>query len=91
VIYQTLDEPLGNDELKGRFDIPQTLEEFMIKMKEGGYDAKTFAVKLREMVLISSYFKLDEIIVVRFLHFFKLKYRITKNEHLLGDPYGTKD
>jgi hypothetical protein len=49
----------------------------MIKMKEGGYDAKTFAVKLREMVLISSYFKLDEIIVVRFLHFFKLKYRIT--------------
>jgi len=50
VIYQTLDEPIGNDELKGRFDIPQTLEEFMVKMKEGGYDAKTFAVKLREMV-----------------------------------------
>ncbi|CAJ2659995.1 unnamed protein product [Trifolium pratense] len=52
VIFQTLDEPLGNDELKGRFDIPQTLEEFMIKMKEGGYDAKTFAVKLREMVTL---------------------------------------
>lgn len=53
MIYQTLDEPLGNDELKGRVDIPQTLEEFMINMKEGRYDVKTFAVKLREMVIIS--------------------------------------
>ncbi|KAK7324649.1 hypothetical protein VNO77_28378 [Canavalia gladiata] len=52
VIYQTLDEPLGKNELKGRYDIPQTLEEFMTEMKEGGYDAKTFAVKLREMVTL---------------------------------------
>ncbi|XP_014522050.1 probable galacturonosyltransferase 12 [Vigna radiata var. radiata] len=52
VIYQTLDEPLGKHELQGRFDIPQTLEEFMIEMKKGGHDAKTFAVKLREMVTL---------------------------------------
>ncbi|OIW03165.1 hypothetical protein TanjilG_11802 [Lupinus angustifolius] len=52
IIYKTLDEPLSKDELQGRSDIPQTLEEFMIEMKEGGYDAKTFAVKLREMVTL---------------------------------------
>ncbi|CAL0332865.1 unnamed protein product [Lupinus luteus] len=52
VIYQTLHEPLSNDELQGRSDIPQTLEEFMIEIKKGGYDAKTFAVKLREMVTL---------------------------------------
>ncbi|XP_027341076.1 probable galacturonosyltransferase 12 [Abrus precatorius] len=52
VIYQTLDEPLSKDELKGRSDIPQTLEEFMTEMKEGGYDAKAFAVKLREMITL---------------------------------------
>ncbi|QCE09817.1 probable galacturonosyltransferase 12 isoform X1 [Vigna unguiculata] len=52
VIYQTLNEPLGKHELQGRFDIPQTLEEFMTEMKKGGYDAKTFAVKLREMVTL---------------------------------------
>ncbi|BAT92425.1 hypothetical protein LR48_Vigan05g145600 [Vigna angularis] len=52
VIYQTLDEPLGKHELQGRFDIPQTLEEFMTEMKKGGHDAKTFAVKLREMVTL---------------------------------------
>ncbi|KAL2331570.1 hypothetical protein Fmac_019151 [Flemingia macrophylla] len=52
VIYQTLDEPLGKHDLQGRSDIPQTLEEFMTEMKKGGYDAKTFAVKLREMVTL---------------------------------------
>ncbi|KAK7335393.1 hypothetical protein VNO80_27203 [Phaseolus coccineus] len=52
VIYQTLVEPLGKHELQGRFDIPQTLEEFMTEMKSGGYDAKTFAIKLREMVTL---------------------------------------
>ncbi|WVY99532.1 hypothetical protein V8G54_025602 [Vigna mungo] len=52
VIYQTLDEPLGKHELQGRFDIPQTLEEFMTEIKKGGHDAKTFAVKLREMVTL---------------------------------------
>lgn len=50
MIYGILDQPLGKDELEGRSDIPQTLEEFMTQMKEGGYDAKTFAIKLREMV-----------------------------------------
>jgi len=53
VIYGILDQPLGKDELEGRSDIPQTLEEFMTQMKEGGYDAKTFAIKLREMVPFS--------------------------------------
>ncbi|CAL0322956.1 unnamed protein product [Lupinus luteus] len=52
VIYQTLLEPLSKDELQGRSDIPQTLEEFMIEMEKGEYDAKTFAVKLREMVTL---------------------------------------
>ncbi|XP_047174288.1 probable galacturonosyltransferase 12 [Vigna umbellata] len=52
VIYQTLDEPLGKHELQGRFDIPQTLEEFMTEMNKGGHDAKTFAVNLREMVTL---------------------------------------
>ncbi|KAL1346063.1 hypothetical protein AAHE18_08G162200 [Arachis hypogaea] len=52
VIYQTLDAPLDKDELRGRSDIPQTLEEFMTEVKKGGFDAKTFAVKLREMVTL---------------------------------------
>lgn len=52
VIYRTLDEPIGKHELQGRFDIPQTLEEFMTEMKKSGYDAKTFAVKLREVVTL---------------------------------------
>ncbi|OIV99167.1 hypothetical protein TanjilG_19663 [Lupinus angustifolius] len=50
VMYGILDQPLGKDELEGRSDIPQTLKEFMTEMKEGGYDAKAFAIKLREMV-----------------------------------------
>jgi len=32
----------------------------MVQIKEGGYDAKTFAIKLREMVPFSPSFKLDE-------------------------------
>ncbi|XP_057729535.1 probable galacturonosyltransferase 12 [Arachis stenosperma] len=52
VIYQTLDAPLDKDELRGRSDIPQSLEEFMTEVKKGGFDAKTFAVKLREMVTL---------------------------------------
>ncbi|KAI4322828.1 hypothetical protein L6164_022484 [Bauhinia variegata] len=52
VIYRILDEPVGKDELEGRSDIPQTLQDFMTEIKEGGYDAKTFAVKLREMVAL---------------------------------------
>lgn len=41
---------MSKDELKGRSDIPQTLEEFMADMKESKSDAKTFAIKLRDMV-----------------------------------------
>jgi alpha-1,4-galacturonosyltransferase len=50
VMFQVLEQPLGNDELKGRSDIPQTLEEFMDEVKNTRLDAKTFALKLREMV-----------------------------------------
>lgn len=50
MIYQILEEPMSKDELKGRSDIPQTLEEFMADMKESKPDAKTFAIKLRDMV-----------------------------------------
>ncbi|KAI9083100.1 hypothetical protein K1719_035004 [Acacia pycnantha] len=52
VIYKVLDEPVEKDEVEGRSDIPQTLEDFMTDMKEGGYDAQTFATKLREMVIL---------------------------------------
>ena len=51
MIYKILDEPVEKDEVEGRSDIPQTLEDFMTDMKEGGYDAQTFATKLREMVI----------------------------------------
>lgn len=49
-MYQVLEKPIGKDELKGRTDIPQTLEEFMSEVKESRADAKSFAVKLRDMV-----------------------------------------
>ncbi|KAH9803297.1 putative galacturonosyltransferase 12 [Citrus sinensis] len=48
----TIEEPMSKDELKGRSDIPQTLEEFMADMKESKSDAKTFAIKLRDMVTL---------------------------------------
>ncbi|KAM7267445.1 hypothetical protein ACFE04_009611 [Oxalis oulophora] len=53
VIYQILEEPIGNDELKGRSDIPQTLEDFMAEIKKiSKIDAKSFAIKLREMIIL---------------------------------------
>ncbi|BBH01911.1 galacturonosyltransferase 12 [Prunus dulcis] len=52
VIYQILEEPIGKDELQGRSDIPQSLDEFMAEIKEGKSDAKAFAVKLRDMVTL---------------------------------------
>ncbi|KAM1101051.1 hypothetical protein ACFX15_007183 [Malus domestica] len=52
VIYQILEEPIGKHELQGRSDIPQTLDEFMVEIKNGKSDAMTFAVKLREMVTL---------------------------------------
>ncbi|KAL0549995.1 hypothetical protein IC582_014490 [Cucumis melo] len=51
VMYQILDKTMSKDELQGRLDnIPQTLEDFMAEIKEIKPDAKTFALKLREMV-----------------------------------------
>uniref|UniRef100_A0A2N9J0Y0 Hexosyltransferase n=1 Tax=Fagus sylvatica TaxID=28930 RepID=A0A2N9J0Y0_FAGSY len=52
VIYQVLEEPIGKDELQGRSDVPQSLEEFMAEIKKEKSDAKTFALKLREMVTL---------------------------------------
>ncbi|XP_040990130.1 probable galacturonosyltransferase 12 [Juglans microcarpa x Juglans regia] len=52
VIYRILEEPIGKDELKGRSDVPQTLEDFMAEIKKTKSDAKTFAVKLREMITL---------------------------------------
>uniref|UniRef100_A0A803QCJ8 Hexosyltransferase n=1 Tax=Cannabis sativa TaxID=3483 RepID=A0A803QCJ8_CANSA len=52
VIYQVLEEPISKDELQGRNDIPQTLDEFMAEIKNSNLDARTFAIKLREMVTL---------------------------------------
>ena len=52
MIYQVLEEPIGKDDLKGRSYVPQSLEDFMAEIRKGKTDAKTFAFKLREMVLI---------------------------------------
>jgi alpha-1,4-galacturonosyltransferase len=59
VMYQVLEQPLDNDELKGRDDIPQTLEEFMDEVKNSIFDAKAFALKLREMVSYGLYLLFD--------------------------------
>ncbi|XP_030542807.1 probable galacturonosyltransferase 12 [Rhodamnia argentea] len=50
VIYQILDTPVSEDELRGKSKIPQTLEDFVAEMKESRSDAKAFALRLREMV-----------------------------------------
>jgi len=92
VIYQTLDEPVGKNELQGRSDIPQTLEEFMTEMKKGGYDAKTFAVKLREMVKFSYSFQIEENYFNAFITVVQAEFSINyKAKHFLGNPYGAKD
>ncbi|KAF2285839.1 hypothetical protein GH714_008341 [Hevea brasiliensis] len=67
VIYQVLKEPLGQDDLKGRNDIPQTLHEFMAEVKDAKLDAKTFALKLREMLFpsLNKVVFLDDDIVVQ--------------------------
>lgn len=49
-MYQILEEPVNQDELKVKSEIPQSLEEFMVEMKKSRPDAKTFAEKLKEMV-----------------------------------------
>ncbi|KAJ1441915.1 Nucleotide-diphospho-sugar transferase [Sesbania bispinosa] len=70
VMYSILDQPLGKDELEGRSDIPQTLEEFMTDIKKDEYDAKTFAIKLREMAWFSLHPLSPAIIEVKALHHF---------------------
>ncbi|GAV90925.1 Glyco_transf_8 domain-containing protein [Cephalotus follicularis] len=50
VMYRILEEPIDKDELKGRTDIPLSLEEFMAEVKESKIDAKSFAIRLRDMV-----------------------------------------
>ncbi|XP_059281929.1 probable galacturonosyltransferase 12 [Lycium ferocissimum] len=50
VIYQVLEEPSVQNEIKTRPESPQTLDEFITEMKGGRPDAKTFAVKLKAMV-----------------------------------------
>ncbi|KAE8733584.1 putative galacturonosyltransferase 12 [Hibiscus syriacus] len=52
VIYRILDEPVGEDEVQGKSDLPQTLQDFMAQIKESRSDAKSFALKLRQMVLL---------------------------------------
>ncbi|CAN1325812.1 Probable galacturonosyltransferase 12 [Linum perenne] len=52
VIYTVLEQPIDKDELNKRTDIPQTLEEFMVEVKDSRLDARTFALKLREMVTL---------------------------------------
>ncbi|CAN7038993.1 unnamed protein product [Brassica rapa subsp. trilocularis] len=51
-IYQVLEQPLSEEELKGRSDIPQTLEDFMSEVKRSKSDAREFAQKLKEMVTL---------------------------------------
>ncbi|GMJ11494.1 IRREGULAR XYLEM 8, galacturonosyltransferase 12 [Hibiscus trionum] len=53
VIYRILDEPVSEDEVQGKSDIPQTLQDFMAEIKESSKsDAKSFALKLRQMILL---------------------------------------
>ncbi|KAE8693420.1 putative galacturonosyltransferase 12 [Hibiscus syriacus] len=54
VIYRKLEEAVKEDEVQGKADIPQTLQDFMAGIKESRSDAKSFALKLREMETSSS-------------------------------------
>ncbi|XP_039001665.1 probable galacturonosyltransferase 12 [Hibiscus syriacus] len=51
VIYRILDEPVSKDEVQGKTGVPQTLQEFMSELKQSKLDAKTFALRLREMIV----------------------------------------
>lgn len=56
VIYKILKEPIIEDEVKGEAEIiPQSLEEFLAEMKDSRSDAKTFALKLKSMVITPVY------------------------------------
>ncbi|GKF46567.1 hypothetical protein Tco_0136369, partial [Tanacetum coccineum] len=54
VIYQVLEDPSSDYDIPGGSDanIPQTLEDFVSSLKGGDKpDAKTFAIKLKSMVI----------------------------------------
>lgn len=51
VIYQVLEEQVDQNDQKSDDEIPQTLEEFVAEVKNDQPDAKTFAIKLKSMVL----------------------------------------
>ncbi|KAF8047322.1 hypothetical protein N665_3094s0001 [Sinapis alba] len=51
-MYQVLEQSLSEEELKGRSDIPQTLEDFMSEVERSKSDAREFTQKLKEMVTL---------------------------------------
>lgn len=54
-----MEEPVNEDEIQGDSEIPQTLEDFVAEMKDTRPDAKTFASRLKAMVLLSLFLDLD--------------------------------
>ncbi|KAI4388169.1 hypothetical protein MLD38_000524 [Melastoma candidum] len=52
VMYRILEAPVTEAEVQGKSDVPQTLEEFVAEVKESTYDARAFALRLREMVVL---------------------------------------
>lgn len=51
MVYQVLEEPVKESGAEQRSDIPQSLEKFVAEVKEKKPNAKTFAIKLKAMVL----------------------------------------
>ncbi|XP_043689505.1 probable galacturonosyltransferase 12 isoform X2 [Telopea speciosissima] len=49
-IYRILEESGDEEDIQGRSEAPQSLEEFVAEMKSNKSDVKTFAVKLKAMV-----------------------------------------
>ncbi|XP_042483166.1 probable galacturonosyltransferase 12 isoform X1 [Macadamia integrifolia] len=49
-MYRILEERGEEEDIQGRSDVPQSLEEFVAEMKSNQSDVKTFAVKLKAMV-----------------------------------------
>lgn len=50
MIYKVLEEPVNQDELQAGSEIPQSLEDFMVEIRDRRPDAETFALKLKAMV-----------------------------------------
>lgn len=51
MIYQVLEEPENQKKLRAGSEIPQSLEDFMVEIRNSRPDAKEFAVKLKAMVV----------------------------------------